>query len=72
VLGVDLVSMDGKSRWVAHVFVEPLWRSVKCEYVSLRAYETPIELRAGLDRYFKFYNTKRRHSAPGRRTLDGV
>ena len=31
--------------------------------VYLRAYETPTELRAGLARYFGFYNTKRRHSA---------
>ena len=30
------------------------------------------ELRAGLARYFGFYNTKRRHSALDRRTLDAV
>lgn len=66
------ISMDGKGRWVDNVFVERLWRSVKYEDVYLRAYETPIELRAGLDRYFKFYNTKRRHSALGRRTPDVV
>jgi putative transposase len=69
--GID-ISMDGKGRWVDNVFVERLWRSVKYEDVYLRAYETPIELRAGLDRYFKFYNTKRRHSALGRRTPDVV
>jgi len=38
----------------------------------LRAYETPIELRAGLARYFEFYNTRRRHSALDRRTPDAV
>jgi len=66
------ISMDGKGRWVDNVFVERLWRSVKYEDVYLRGYETPIELRAGLDRYFKFYNTKRRHSALDRRTPDAV
>ena len=55
-----------------NVFVERLWRSVKYEDVYLRAYATPTELRVGLDRYFKFYNTKRRHSALDRRTPDAV
>ena len=53
------ISMDGKGRWVDNVFVERLWRSVKYEDVYLRAYETPTELRAGLARYFGFYNIKR-------------
>ena len=66
------ISMDGKGRWVDNVFVERLWRSVKYEDVYLRAYETPTELRAGLSRYFDFYNTRRRHSALDRRTPDAV
>ena len=66
------ISMDGKGRWVDNVFVERLWRSVKYEDVYLRAYETPTELRAGLARYFGFYNTRRRHSALDRRTPDAV
>ena len=66
------ISMDGKGRWVDNVFVERLWRSVKYEDVYLRAYETTTELRAGLARYFEFYNTKRRHSALDRRTPDAV
>jgi len=66
------ISMDGKGRWLDNVFVERLWRSVKYEDIYLRAYETPAELRAGLARYFKFYNTRRRHSALDRRTPDAV
>ena len=66
------ISMDGKGRWVDNVFVERLWRSVKYEDVYLRAYETPRELRAGLARYFTFYNARRRHSALDRRTPDAV
>ena len=66
------ISMDGKGRWVDNVFVERLWRSVKYEDVYLRAYETPTELRAGLGRYFEFYNSRRRHSALDRRTPDAV
>ena len=66
------ISMDGKGRWLDNVFVERLWRSVKYEDVYLRAYETPAALRAGLARYFEFYNAQRRHSALGRRTPDAV
>jgi len=66
------ISMDGKGRWVDNVLVERLWRSVKYEDVYLHAYESPVELRAGLARYFEFYNTRRRHSALDRRTPDAV
>ena len=66
------ISMDGNGRWVDNVFVERLWRSVKYEDVYLRAYETPVELRAGLTRYFAFYNARRRHSALDRCTPDAV
>ena len=66
------ISMDGKGRWVDNVFVERLWRSVKYEDIYLRAYETPAALRNGLDRYFTFYNTRRRHTALDRRTPDAV
>ena len=69
--GID-ISMDGKGRWLNNVFVERLWRSVKYEDVYLRAYESPAELRAGLARYFEFYNSQRRHSALGRHTPDAV
>ena len=44
----------------------------KYEDIYLRAYETPAALRAGLTRYFDFYNTRRRHTALDRRTPDAV
>lgn len=66
------ISMDGKGRWLDNVFVERLWRSVKYEDIYLRAYETPRALRQGLDRYFQFYNSRRRHASLNRRTPDAV
>ena len=66
------ISMDGKGRWVDNVFVERLWRSMKYEDIYLKAYETPVALRAGLDRYFRFYNTQRGHAALDRQTPDEV
>lgn len=55
------ISMDGKGRWVDNVFIERLWRSVKYEEVYLHAYEDIPHARNNLERYFKFYNAKRRH-----------
>jgi len=67
-----IISMDGRGRWLDNVFVERLWRSVKYEDIYLRAYETPAALRAGLTRYFDFYNCRRRHAALDRRTPNAV
>lgn len=62
------VSMDGRGRALDNVFVERLWRSVKYEDLYLYDYETPGQVRQGLDRYFKFYNEQRLHQALGYRT----
>ena len=56
------ISMDGKGRWMDNVFIERLWRSVKYECVYLHAFETGSELRAGLTRWFAYYNDHRPHS----------
>jgi len=61
------ISMDGKGAWRDNVFVERLWRSVKCEEVYLRAYDTVSEARVSLGRYFDFYNSRRPHAS-----LDGM
>jgi putative transposase len=66
------ISMDGRGRWADNVFVERLWRSVKYEEVYLHAYEDGQQARAGLDAYFQFYNTARRHQSLEGRTPDQV
>lgn len=64
------ISMDGKGAWRDNVFVERLWRSVKYEEVYLHAYDTVSFAKAGLDRYFRFYNYRRPHSSLDRQTPD--
>ncbi len=66
------ISMDGRGCWRDNVFVERLWRSVKYEDVYLHAYETVSEVRAGLARYFTFFNQRRPHTSLRRRTPDAV
>ena len=66
------ISMDGKGAWRDNVFIERLWRSVKYEEVYLHAYETVSMARAGLKRYFRFYNSRRPHSGLDQKTPDQV
>lgn len=66
------ISMDGKGRWRDNVFIERLWKSVKYEDVYLKAYETVSAVKAGLGRYFDFYNRRRPHASLDRNTPDEV
>ena len=51
------ISMDGRGRFTDNIFVERLWRSVKYEEVSLHAYESVAEAKAGIGRYLRFTTT---------------
>ncbi len=66
------ISMDGKGRWIDNVFIERFWRSLKYEEVYLYAYNDLNEARAGLERYFGYYNSDRRHSSLGKQTPNAV
>jgi len=66
------ISMDGKGCWRDNVFVERLWKSVKYEEVYLHGYATVSEAKAGLERYFRFYNMRRPHTSLDRKTPDRV
>ena len=47
-----------------NIFIERLWRSLKYEEVYLKDYESVTEARAGIERYFRFYNQERLHQSP--------
>jgi transposase InsO family protein len=56
-------SMDGKGCCRDNVFVERLWRSVKCEEVYLKAYDSVSAARQGLAAYIDSYNGRRPHQS---------
>ena len=60
--------MDGKGRCLDNVFVERLWRSLKYEEVYPARLRRRREARAGIGRYFGFYNDERPHQALGYQT----
>ena len=65
--GVE-ISMDGRGRFMDNIFIERLWRSLKYEEVYLKDYESVTEARAGIERYFRFYNQQRLHQSLQYRT----
>lgn len=62
------ISMDGRGRALDNVFVERLWRSVKYEEVYLKDYSDVQEAKAGIGKYFEFYNNVRLHQSLGYKT----
>ena len=62
------ISMDGRGRCMDNIFVERLWRSLKYEEVYLKDYASVREARAGIQRYFRFYNHERLHQSLDYRT----
>ena len=66
------ISMDGRGRALDNVFIERLWRSVKYEEVYPSDYADGQVAHHRLDRYFRFYNTERRHQSLDKRTPSEV
>ena len=65
-------SMDDRGRQMNNVFIERLWRSMRCECVYLRTFKAGSALRAGLLRWVTHYNVHRSHSALARPTPNGA
>ena len=66
------ISMDGKGRWMHTIFIERLWRSLKCEEVYRKACDSVAQAKEGIDDWLMFYNEERRHSSLSRMTPDQV
>jgi len=66
------ISMDGRGRCLDNIFVERLWRSVKQENIYLNNYQNVLEVRNGLDKYFLFYNQRRRHQSLNNSTPEQI
>jgi putative transposase len=62
------ISMDGRGRCLDNVFIERLWRSLKYELIYPGDFSCGDQLWDALDRYFKFYNSRRPHQALSYRT----
>lgn len=66
------ISMDGKGRALDNIFIERLWRSLKYEEIYINHYESVIELKIAIDKYFNFYNSERFHQSLDYETPDEI
>ena len=66
------IRREGKGAGRDNVGGEGLWRTIKDEEVSLRAYRSVSAARRSLDRYRAFYNRCSPHSSLGGQTPDQV
>jgi putative transposase len=66
------ISMDGIGRALDNIFIERFWRTLKYEDIYIRGYATMMELKAGLARYFHFYNSERFHESLEYETPDEI
>lgn len=64
------ISMDGKDRAIDNILVERFWRTLKYEDIYLNDYQNMADLKAGLKRYFEFYNSERYHQSLEYKTPD--
>jgi len=56
-------SMDGKARWIDNVVIERWFRSLKCENIYITEYNSPRELKDGIEEYVDEYNNDRPHQS---------
>lgn len=66
------ISMDSKGRALDNVYIERFWRSLKYEDIFINDYASITELRDGIARYMKFYNSERFHQSIEYKTPDEV
>lgn len=62
------ISMDGRGRVFDNILIERLWRTLKYQDIYIKDYQTVMELSAGLDAYFQFYNNEKPHQSLDNRT----
>jgi putative transposase len=62
--------MDGKGCWIDNMFVERLWRSVKCQFVYLHARDSLRALQVAPGEYVELFDAARPHQSLGYRTPD--
>ncbi len=54
-----------KAGCLDNIFIERIWRSLKCKRVYLYAWEIGSQAKAGVGRWITFYDHQRPHAAPG-------
>jgi len=59
------ISMDGRGQALDNVRTERFFRTIKYDDIYINEYNTPRELRKGINEYMVMYNTYRPHDSLG-------
>ncbi len=59
------ISMDGRGCCLDNIFVERLWRSIKCGCIYLHDFKSIKEVNAAPIKYFDYYNNIKKHQGLG-------
>ena len=57
------ISTDDRGRVFDNIFIERLWRRVKCEDIYRKEYNDVRDAQHNIGRYFERYNQKRPHQS---------
>lgn len=57
------ISMDGKGRWADNIIIERFFRTLKYDDIYIYQYQTPRELRSGINNFMKSYNEEHPHQS---------
>jgi hypothetical protein len=57
---------------INQVWSSDIWRTLKYENIFIYDYKTVKDLRKGIERFFKFYNTERFHQSLNDQTPDDI
>ena len=66
------LSMDGRGRYLDHIFIQRLWRSLKQAAVYLHEITDGFQAKRISDNWIGFYNSERPHTALDKRTPDAA
>ena len=66
------ISMDSVNRALDNIIVERFWRSLKYEDLYIKDYRTLAELKLGVSRSIRFYNTEQFHQSLEYETSDSI
>lgn len=59
------ISMDGRGQALDNVRTERFFRTIKYDDIYINEYNTPREIRRGINEYMVMYNTYRPHDSLG-------
>ena len=62
------ISMDGKGRWADNIIIERFFRTLKYDDIYIYQYQTPRELRCGINNFMKSYNEEHPHQSHNYKT----